>query len=94
MQRVNFNDDVKRGNIGEIIFEEDFLSFLGIKFQDVTLSQGYQVIDSDFLAKIGLYEIKTNYKDNKQIIIEEFGNHNTKLGRISPGWMTGCLPAL
>ena len=42
---------------------------------------------SDFLTKIGLYEIKLNYKDNKQLIIEEYTNINEKLGKVSLGWI-------
>jgi hypothetical protein len=83
---TNFIDDIHRGHIGESIFIDDFLNFLKIKFQDVTGNQGFQIIDADMLCKIGLYEIKTNYKDDKQIIIEEFTNVNPELGAISKGW--------
>jgi hypothetical protein len=81
-----FENDIKRGKVGEQIFTEDFLQFLHIEYEDVTNSQGFQVIDSDYLAKIGLYEIKANYKDNKQVIIEEYTNHNEQLAPISYGW--------
>lgn len=81
-----FSKDIKRGKIGEIIFKEDFLDFLGIKYQDVTKCQKFQIIDSDYITKIGLYEIKNNYKDDKQLIVEEYTNINKELGPISKGW--------
>lgn len=83
---TSFLNDIKRGKVGEQIFAEDFLNFLRIEYQDVTDVQGFRVIDSDFVAKIGLYEIKSNYKDDKQIIIEEYTNINTELSPISFGW--------
>lgn len=83
---TSFKSDIQKGKIGETIFLEDYLKFLRINFVDVTGMQGYQVIDTDFMAKIGLYEIKANYKDDKQIIIEEYTNHNPQLGSISTGW--------
>lgn len=86
MNSTSFMDDIMRGKVGEQIFTEDFLDFLHIKYEDVTGRQGFQIIDSDFLAKIGLYEIKTNYKDDKIIIIEEFTNYNESLAPISRGW--------
>lgn len=84
--QTNFTDDIRRGKIGETIFIDDFLNFLKIKYQDVTGNQGFQVIDADMLSRIGLYEIKTNYKDDKQIIIEEYTNINHELGPLSQGW--------
>jgi hypothetical protein len=81
-----FQSDIKSGKIGELIFREDFLDFLNIKYQDVTGCQQYQVIDSDFLSKVGLFEIKSNYKDDKKIIIEEYTNINERYGKIRPGW--------
>jgi hypothetical protein len=83
---TKFVDDIKKGHIGEDIFITDFLTFLNIKYENVTGRQGFQLIDADILAKIGLYEIKTNYKDNKILIIEEFTNVNTNLGKLSTGW--------
>jgi len=83
---TSFDKDVKRGKIGEDIFKEDFLDFLNIKYIDVTQEQGFQVIDSDFLVKVGKYEVKTNYKDDKHLIIEEYTNINEELGPIKLGW--------
>lgn len=83
---TSFKADIGRGKIGENIFIEDFLNFLNIHYLDVTGSHGFQIIDSDFLAKIGRYEIKANYKDDKQIIIEEYTNINTALSPESMGW--------
>lgn len=81
-----FQSDIKSGKIGELIFKDDFLDFLNIKYQDVTGCQQYQVTDSDFLSKVGLFEIKSNYKDDKKIIIEEYTNVNEKYGKIRQGW--------
>jgi hypothetical protein len=83
---TDFISDIKKGKIGEDIFIEDFLNFLNIKYEDVTGSQGFQIIDSDFLTKIGLYEIKTNYKDDEFLIIEEYTNCNELYGKKSFGW--------
>lgn len=86
MNTTSFKNDIQRGKVGEQIFTEDFLQFLNVEYEDVTGRQGFQLIDSDYLAKIGLYEVKANYKDNKIIIIEEFTNCNEQLGPISYGW--------
>lgn len=86
MKFTSFEKDLARGKVGEQIFIEDFLDFLNIQYEDVTSSQGFQVIDSDYLAKIGLYEIKTNYKDDKMLIIEEYTNCDEKYGKIRLGW--------
>ena len=83
---TDFKQDIKRGGVGELIFQEDFLEFLGINYKDVTGCQLFQAIDQDFIGSIGTYEVKTNYKDDDQIIIEEFTNVNVALGPKSAGW--------
>ncbi len=83
---TNFENDIKYGKPGEDIFAEDFLNFLGVKYENVTGKQGFRIIDTDFSSFIGNYEIKTNYKDDKNIIIEEFTNINENYGPISYGW--------
>ena len=83
---TNFYNDISRGKVGESIFIEDFLKFLHIEYMNVTGCQQFQIVDSDFIAKIGTYEIKMNYKDDKKIIIEEYTNINKTLGPISKGW--------
>jgi hypothetical protein len=83
---TSFKKDIQRGKVGEQIFTEDFLQFLNIEYEDVTDSQGFQLIDSDYLAKVGLYEIKASYNDNKIIVIEEYTNINEQLAPISYGW--------
>ncbi len=83
---TNFDDDIKRGKLGEDIFAQDFLQFLNINYENVTNKQGFMVIDTDFASLVGSYEIKTNYKDDKQIIIEEYTNINKAYGPISLGW--------
>lgn len=84
---TDFLKDIEKGKIGEVIFKEDFLDFLNINYEDVTGSQKYQIIDSDFLTKVGLCEIKTNYKDDEHIIFEDYTNRNEELGPISLGWI-------
>ncbi len=86
MNQTSFISDIKKGKIGEVIFKQDFIEFLHINYEDVTGCQQFQIIDTDFITKIGLYEIKCNYKDNKIIIIEEYTNINESLGKISYGW--------
>jgi len=79
--------DLEKGKVGEDIFERDFLNFLGIKYINVANCQKFQVQDIDMNTDIGTYEIKANYKDDKQIIIEEFTNINENLCAISKGWL-------
>jgi len=86
MNTTSFAEDIKYGSLGEEIFRKNFLEFLNIKYINVTGCQQFQVIDSDYLTKIGLYEIKLNYKDNKRLIIEDYTNYNENLGVISKGW--------
>ena len=85
---LQFTTSIAQGKPGERIFLEDFLMFLGIKYKDVTGCQQFQVIDTDFITSVGKYEIKTSYKDNKKIIIEDFTNINSNLGQISYGWIS------
>jgi len=87
MNSTSFSADIKRGKIGEQIFIEDFLLFMGIKYKDVTGCQAFQVIDADFLSSIGLYEIKTNYRDNHLLIFEDYSNNDPKCGPITQGWI-------
>lgn len=83
----NFIKDVQKGKVGEKIFIDDFLNFLNIEYKDVTGCQKFQVIDTDYLTKIGTYEVKTNYKDNEQLIFEDYTNKNTNLSKKSLGWV-------
>jgi hypothetical protein len=83
---TEFHKDIKFGRFGEKIFKEDFLEFLKINYVDVTGKQAFQIIDNDFLSSIGTYEIKLNYRDNKEIIIEEYTNVEEKYGPKSKGW--------
>ena len=87
MKTTDFKQDIAKGKIGEQIFVEDFLNFLDIKYIDVTGSQAFQILDTDFRAHIGTYEIKTNYRDNKVLIFEDYTNFNEKLGPIKKGWV-------
>lgn len=84
---IKFQENILYGKVGEDIFRKDFLEFLRINYEDVTGRQAFQIIDADFLTKIGLYEIKLNYKDNKQLFIEEYTNINEELNFISMGWV-------
>lgn len=83
---TNFKDDIKKGIVGESMFKTDFLEFLNINFEDVTESKEYQAIDSDIKSAMGLYEIKTNYKDDDSIIIEEYTNIDLECGPKIYGW--------
>ena len=78
---------ISKGKVGETIFKEDFLDFLKINYEDVSNCQRFQVIDADFLTKVGLYEIKTNYRDNEVLIFEDYTNINETLSKISLGWI-------
>lgn len=83
----SFIKDLERGKIGEKIFIDDFLDFLNIQYKDVTGCQKFQVIDTDYLTKIGTYEIKTNYKDNETLVFEDYTNINKNYGKKSLGWV-------
>lgn len=83
----DFLKDIEYGKIGEQIFKEDFLDFLDIKYKDVTGCQQFQVIDTDYLTSVGKYEIKTNYRDNGILYIEEYTNVEPEYGNISLGWI-------
>ena len=85
-ETTKFKDDIKKGKVGERIFIEDFLDFLNIGFEDVSDKQAFQTEDTDFLSGIGSCEVKSNYRDNNELIIEEYTNINESLGRKSRGW--------
>lgn len=71
-RETNFIDDIRFGKSGTNIFVEDFLEFKGLHYFDVQSNKKYQLIDVDYVVKdSGLYEVKTNYKDDGFIIIEE-----------------------
>lgn len=84
---LSFEESIKRGKIGELIVKDDFLDFLSIKYQDVTGCQQFQVIDTDYLATIGgRIEVKSNYKDKKELVIEDYTDYRPEIGRTSLGW--------
>lgn len=87
MSFLSFEESIAKGKIGEIIVKEDFLEFLNIKYHDVTGCQQFQVIDTDYVATIGgRLEVKTSYKDNKELIIEEYTDYRPEVGKTSLGW--------
>lgn len=87
MSFLSFEESIAKGKIGEIIVKEDFLEFLNIKYQDVTGCQQFQVIDTDYVATIGgRLEVKTSYKDNKELIIEDYTDYRPEINRTSLGW--------
>lgn len=84
---LSFEHDISRGEVGEVIFKNDYLDFLKIKYDDVTKNKDYQVVGTDFLVMgIGKVEIKSTYKDDKQLIIEEFTDYQPDLGIEKRGW--------
>jgi len=84
---TQFVADIKRGKQAETYFRENYLDFFSINYFDVTDSQAFQLIDTDFNSVIGTYEVKGNYKDNECLIFEEYTNINENLGPISYGWL-------
>ena len=84
---TDFVIDIEKGRIGESIFRNDFLDFLNIEYTNVTGCQQFQVIDADYITKIGLCEVKNNYKDNCMLIFEDYTNINTELSPRSLGWV-------
>lgn len=81
----DFEESKKIGKKGEEIFRKNFLEFLGFKFRDVSDKQAYQIMGIDFKTEIGQYEIKANYKDNENLLIEECSK--IEHGKLEPnGW--------
>jgi len=87
MSYLSFEESIAKGRIGELIVKTDFLDFLNIKYQDVTGCQQFQVIDTDYLATIGgRLEVKSNYKDKKELVIEEYTDYRPEINKMSLGW--------
>lgn len=86
-QITNFENDIQQGKLGEKIFKRDFLDFLNIKYSYVANCQQFQLVDTDYVTKIGTCEVKTNYKDRNEIFIEEYTNINENLAPINYGWL-------
>lgn len=87
MSYLSFDDWIKKGRIGELIVKEDFLDFLHIKYEDVTGCQKFQVIDTDYLTSVGgKIEVKSSYKDNKELVIEAFTDYRPEIGKQRVGW--------
>lgn len=87
---TNFYMDIKKGKTGEKIFKEDYLEYNKIKYKDVSTIKCYQKLDVDFITESESYEIKSNYKDNEWLYLEEFTNINRLLGDINLGWLAKC----
>ena len=87
MKTTGFIDDINRGKIKEKIFKKDFLDFLNINYVDVSGRQQYQIIDSDYLTKIGLCEIKSYKNSDESLSFEDYTNINETLGKKSFGWI-------
>lgn len=85
---TNFYDDIEKGKIGEEIFKTDYLDYNNIKYADVRKQPEYQKQDIDFVTRYYTYEVKTNYKDNQYLILEEYTNCNKDLGPITYGWLS------
>ena len=87
MSYLSFEESIAKGKVGELIVKQDFLDFLNIKYQDVTNCQQFQVIDTDYLASVGgRLEVKSNYKDKKELVIEDFTDYRPEIGKTSLGW--------
>jgi len=87
MKTINFNEFVHKGKIGELIFEEDYLIPNEITYENVTDDVNARKSGYDFNTSAGKFEVKTNYKDDEYLILEDQENCNPTLSKISPGWM-------
>lgn len=85
MQTTDFFKDLDKGKLAEALFKNNFLSFIGIPFTDVTNIQNYQNDKIDTVSHGFTVDVKT-YKRKGFCIIEEYTNVNEKLGKISLGW--------
>lgn len=84
---LDFYESINYGKQGEKIFREEFLDFMRLNYVQVTDCQQFQIVDTDFDSSFGTYEVKLNYKDDKNLIFEDYTNINTKLGKESKGWV-------
>lgn len=74
-KHVDFSTSIKKGKIGEEIFKQDFLDFLGFDYEDVSGTQSFQIKGTDFVFPLGQVDVKNSYNTNKgTIILEEYTN--------------------
>jgi len=87
----DFDYGVKYGKIGEQIFYEDFVLFYKAKnINDVRDDVKYRKTDTDFIIDGVKYEVKLNYKDDGNIIIEDYTDWSEELeeeGKVVDGWV-------
>lgn len=88
---TKFADDLKKGLIGEQIFEEDFLWHNRLHYKNVSNDKDYQKVDVDFLTTIGNEETPIEVKASLLpgldcVVIEHNTNSDILLGPITNGW--------
>ena len=86
MVYTNFNNDNALGSRGEKIFENEFLKKFNIEYMNVSFNQAYRKKEIDYITRNAAYEVKTNYKDDGIIIIEEYHNIDEQYDSIKKGW--------
>ena len=59
-----FKKDVKKGYLGEDIFEKDFLKHTKLEYHDVSRDSIYRLLGVDFISKTDKYEVEKDWKTN------------------------------
>ena len=83
-----FNEDVSKGTRGERYFLDHFITPNNLRYDDISdehIPVDFRIQDSS--NTILSVDIKNNYKDNEKIVIEEWVNINSRLGKLIPGWV-------
>lgn len=84
---LDFHQDIEKGIPGEEMYIQ-YLINNNIHYVDVRSEKDYRKMDVDFLVgeKERMVDVKTNYKDNDQLIFETYGNCEPKYGKKTDGW--------
>jgi hypothetical protein len=84
---VSFEKCITEGKICEALFSDHYLTPFGLQVADVTNIKQYQKIGADFIASLGhKWECKGNYRDNLEIIIEDWSDYRPEINQFIPGW--------
>lgn len=79
--KTEFNQDIKKGKLGEMIFEQNYLKQNNFKYVNVSNWPFFRKKGIDFNCENLSFDIKCTYKDNNRIIIEEDSSESKK------GWI-------
>lgn len=90
MNHHSYKNDIELGKTGENIFTK-FMINRNIEYVDVSNNNNFYQFDADYLIKkdneYKWYDVKFNYKNDNQLILETFFNCNLQYGKIRKGWV-------